>query len=101
MERDVGPMDELEEVCIDEQDTAKVIKIGKNLEAAVRALLVEFLRRNLDIAAWPHNWLRPMQRLPQQPPAQEAPEDTARPRSPPKGQTLGDQTEVVATRLRG
>ena len=66
VERDVGPMDELEEVCIDEQDTAKVIKIGKNLEAAVRAQLVEFLRRNLDVFTWPHCWLRPMQRSSQQ-----------------------------------
>ena len=65
MERDVGPMDELEEVCIDEQNTAKVIKIEKNLEAVVRALLVEFPRRNLDVVAWPHSWLRPMQEQPQ------------------------------------
>ena len=36
VERDVGPIDELEEVCIDERDTTKVIKIRKNLEAAVR-----------------------------------------------------------------
>ena len=35
VERKIGPMDELEEVCIDEKDTTKVIRIGKNLEAAV------------------------------------------------------------------
>ena len=65
VERDVGPMDELEEVCIDEQNTAKVIKIEKILEAVVRALLVEFPRRNLDVVAWPHSWPRPMQEQPQ------------------------------------
>lgn len=54
VERDVGPVDELEEVCIDEEDTTKVIKIGKNLEAAIRARLVEFLRKNSDVFAWSH-----------------------------------------------
>ena len=47
-------MDELEEVCIDERDTTKVIRIRKNLEATVRTRLVEFLRRNSDVFAWSH-----------------------------------------------
>ena len=47
-------MDELEEVCIDEEDTTMVIKIGKNLEAAVPAQLVEFLRKNSNVIPWSH-----------------------------------------------
>ena len=54
VERDVGPMDKQEEVCIDEQNTAKVIKIRKNVEVVVRTQLVEFLQRKLDVFAWSH-----------------------------------------------
>ena len=51
---EVGPMEELEEVSIDENDPTRGVKVGKKLKLEVKPQLVEFLRRNQDVFAWSH-----------------------------------------------
>ena len=50
----VGPVEDLDEVLLDEEDPTRVIKVGKELKVEIKARLVEFLKKNQDIFAWSH-----------------------------------------------
>ena len=42
-EENVGPVEDLEEVQLDEKDPTKIVKVGRNLELTTKNALVEFL----------------------------------------------------------
>ncbi|PON78038.1 hypothetical protein PanWU01x14_023920, partial [Parasponia andersonii] len=48
-----GPIEDFEDLPIDR--SSKVVKIGAKLQEPMRALLVAFLKSNLDIFAWRHS----------------------------------------------
>ena len=47
----VGPVEDLDEVLLDEEDPTRVIKVGKELKVEIKAMLVEFLKKNQDVFA--------------------------------------------------
>lgn len=49
-----GPAGETVDVKISEKDAAKVLKIGAQLEPALKEYLISFLSQNLDVFAWFH-----------------------------------------------
>ena len=54
----VGPIKDLDEVLLDEEDPTRVIKVGKDLKVEIKARLVEFFKKNQDVFAWSHRtWL--------------------------------------------
>ena len=50
-----GPIEDLADLPVDDQEPSKVLKIRKNLSEEVRKAILEFLRRNLDMFAWVHS----------------------------------------------
>ena len=42
----VGPVEDLDEVLLDEEDPTRVIKVGKDIKVEIKAQLVEFLKKN-------------------------------------------------------
>ena len=47
----------LETVALVEDGTAKTIRIGKTLSPKMRTRLIEFLKENLDVFAWSHEYM--------------------------------------------
>ena len=41
----VGPVEDLDEVLLDEEDPTRVIKVGKELKVEIKARLVEFFKK--------------------------------------------------------
>uniref|UniRef100_A0A803QEJ5 Reverse transcriptase domain-containing protein n=1 Tax=Cannabis sativa TaxID=3483 RepID=A0A803QEJ5_CANSA len=50
----IEPMEEVEEVCINDEDPMKVIKVGKNLPPVVREKILSTVKKNSDVLAWNH-----------------------------------------------
>ena len=50
----VGPVENLDEVLLDEEYLTKVIKVRKELKVEISARLVEFLKKNHDAFTWSH-----------------------------------------------
>ncbi|XP_031283150.1 uncharacterized protein LOC116141816 [Pistacia vera] len=50
----VGPMEELREICVSEEDSTHVLKVDNSLSKDLANNLVGFLRKNLDVFAWVH-----------------------------------------------
>ena len=53
-DRATGPVEELEDVRVSEAGSERYVKIGRDLLPEVKAELVEFLKKNLDVFAWNH-----------------------------------------------
>ncbi|XP_062104270.1 uncharacterized protein LOC133815447 [Humulus lupulus] len=49
------PMEEVEEVCIDDTDQTKGIRVRGNLNSKVRAAIIARLKENQDVLAWSHS----------------------------------------------
>ena len=47
----VGPVEDLDEVLLNEEDPTRVIKVGQELNVGIKARLVEFLKKNQDVFA--------------------------------------------------
>ena len=50
-------MEALETVELIERETAKTTKIGLTLSPEMRTRLVRFLKENLDVFAWSHEYM--------------------------------------------
>ena len=48
---EIGPIEDLEEVRLKEEDPIRVVKVGINLETTTKEALIDFLRKNQDIFA--------------------------------------------------
>ena len=46
---EVRPVEDLDEVLLDEEDLTRVIKVRKELKVEIKARLVECLKKNKDI----------------------------------------------------
>ena len=53
-EKEVNEMEALETVILAKDKTAKTTRIGTTLSPGMRARLVRFLQKNLDVFAWSH-----------------------------------------------
>ena len=53
-EKEVNEMEALETVILAKDKTAKTTRIGTTLSPGMRARLVQFLQKNLDVFAWSH-----------------------------------------------
>ena len=49
------PIEQLEEIQIDQNGTTKVLKIGSDLTPPLKSEIESFLRQNLDVSAWSHS----------------------------------------------
>uniref|UniRef100_A0A803P469 Retrotransposon gag domain-containing protein n=1 Tax=Cannabis sativa TaxID=3483 RepID=A0A803P469_CANSA len=54
LERNLEPMEEIEEVSISKEDLTRTIKVGKNLPPAVREDVINTVRQNQDVLTWSH-----------------------------------------------
>ena len=43
---EIGPIEDLEEVRLEEEDLTRVVKVGIHLEITVKEALIAFLRKN-------------------------------------------------------
>ena len=50
----MGPIEDLEEVQLDEENLIRVVIVGKNLETTTKKKLVEFLKKNQEVFSWSH-----------------------------------------------
>ena len=48
---EIGPIEDLQEVRLEEEDPTKVVKVGINLETTTKETLIAFLRKNQDVFA--------------------------------------------------
>uniref|UniRef100_A0A803PQW5 Uncharacterized protein n=1 Tax=Cannabis sativa TaxID=3483 RepID=A0A803PQW5_CANSA len=48
-------MEKLEEVCIDDGEPTKVIRVGKNLPLIVKEKIVSIIKEKSDVLAWSHS----------------------------------------------
>ena len=46
---EIGPIEDLQEVRLEEKDPTRVVKVGVNLETTTKEALITFLRKNQDI----------------------------------------------------
>ena len=53
-EESIGPVEDLEEVQLEEKDSTRVVKVDKNLETTTKQKLVEFLKKNREVFPWSH-----------------------------------------------
>ena len=53
-ESEVGPVEELVEVPVDERDPTRTLRVGSELEPQDQGKLVGFLKGNLNVFAWTH-----------------------------------------------
>ena len=51
---EIGPIEDLQEVRLEEEDPTRVVKVGINLETTIKEALIAFLRKNQDVFAWSH-----------------------------------------------
>ena len=51
---EIGPIEDLQEVRLEEEDPTRVVKVGINLETTTKEALIAFLRKNQDVFAWSH-----------------------------------------------
>ena len=51
---EIGPIEDLEEVRLEEKDPTRVVKVGINLETTTKEVLIAILRKNQDVFAWLH-----------------------------------------------
>lgn len=51
---EIGPIEDLEEVRLREDDPTRFVKVGVNLETTVKEALIDFLRKNQDVFSWSH-----------------------------------------------
>jgi len=50
----IGPVEELEDIPVNEVDEERCLKLGKNLTLEVKSQLTNFLKANLDVFTWNH-----------------------------------------------
>ena len=50
----VEPMEELQDVFLDEEHLDRITRIGTQSSLSVQKMLILFLKNNLDIFAWSH-----------------------------------------------
>ena len=43
---EIGPIEDLQEVRLEEEDPTRVVKVGINLETTIKEALIAFLRKN-------------------------------------------------------
>uniref|UniRef100_A0A803QHB1 Uncharacterized protein n=1 Tax=Cannabis sativa TaxID=3483 RepID=A0A803QHB1_CANSA len=55
MEHIMEPMEEVEEVCIDDEDPTKVIRVGKNLPPVVKEKIISTVKASSDVLAWSYS----------------------------------------------
>ena len=55
MGRAIKPMEEVEKVCISDIDPTRVIRVGRNLNSEVRAVIIARKKENQDVLAWSHS----------------------------------------------
>ena len=48
------PIEALEDIPLDEDDTGKSTRIGADLEGKIKKGLIRFLRENIDVFSWSH-----------------------------------------------
>ena len=53
-EATIGPIEDLVNLPIDDNEPSKVLKLGKNLSDELREAILAFLKQNLDMCAWTH-----------------------------------------------
>ena len=53
-DRVANPVDELEDVVINDIDAKRSLKLGKGLSPKVKSKLTDFLKKNLDVFTWNH-----------------------------------------------
>ena len=51
---EIGPIEDLQDLRLDEEDPTRVVKVGINLETTTKEALITFLRKNQDVFAWSH-----------------------------------------------
>ena len=51
---EIGPIEDLKDVRLEEEDPARVVKVGINLETTIKEALITFLSKNQDVFAWSH-----------------------------------------------
>ena len=51
---EIGPIEDLQEVRLEEEDPTRVVKVGINLETTTKEALIAFLRKNQNVFAWSH-----------------------------------------------
>ena len=51
---EIGPIEDLQEVRLEEEDSTRVVKVGINLETTTKETLIAFLRKNKGVFAWSH-----------------------------------------------
>ena len=51
---EIGPIEDLQEVRLEEEDPTRVVKVGINLETTTKEALIIFLRKNQDVFACSH-----------------------------------------------
>ena len=56
-EKEEDKVEALETVELIERETAKTTKIGSTLSPEMRTRLVRFLKENLDVFAWSHEYM--------------------------------------------
>ena len=50
-----GPIKDLVDLPVSDEEPSKVLKIWKNLPDGIQEAILEFLRQNLDVFAWAHS----------------------------------------------
>ena len=53
-EATTGPIEDLVDLLIDDNELSKVLKLGKNLSDELWEAISVFLKQNLDVFAWMH-----------------------------------------------
>ena len=51
---EIGPIEDLQEVRLEEEDPTRVPKVGINLETTTKEALIAFLKKNMDVFTWSH-----------------------------------------------
>ena len=51
---EIGPIEDLQEIRLEEEDPTGVVKVGINIETTTKEALIAFLRKNQDVFAWSH-----------------------------------------------
>lgn len=49
-----GPIEDIEEIRLKEEEPARVLKVRVNLETIIKEALFDFLRKKQDVFAWSH-----------------------------------------------
>ncbi|XP_062104153.1 uncharacterized protein LOC133815314 [Humulus lupulus] len=54
-DRKLEPTEEVEEVCISDNDQTRVIRVRRHLNSKVKAAIISWVKENQDVLAWSHS----------------------------------------------